>query len=394
MTSLEALRVALQAIRSNRLRSGLTTLGVVIGVFAVILLVAIGQGTREEVTATIEDLGSNLLIVFPGEAQFGQAPTRSKFTLRDVDLLAREVGDPGRVAAYVVSGETARAGNRTMFASVLGVTRTFPEVVTRRIERGRQLSASDVATARRVAVLGASVAEELFPDRDPLGRTFTISGLRFQVAGVLEAMGGSFGADRDAQLLVPLTTAQRMFGEGRVDAIFVAATSTRTLDAERERVEAALGQRFAESEFTVLTQDDLIGVAGRVLELLTLVLAAIAAISLLVGGVGVSNIMLVSVSERTREIGLRKALGARTSDITLQFLYEAILLTGAGGIAGILAGIGLAAATDRYSPVPAAVTWWSVVLAFGVSVAVGVVFGVWPARRAGKLDPVVALRHE
>lgn len=391
----EAVRVALQALVANRLRSLLTTLGVVIGVFAVVLLVAIGQGARQEITSTIEGLGSNLLIVFPGEGEFTSAPVRSRFTLSDVDRVAREVGDEDRVAAHLVSGETLRADGRSSFATLFGVTSAYTEVVTRRVARGQGLGANDVATGRRVAVLGASVADELFAGIDPIGRQVTVGGLRFRVSGVLEAVGGSvFGPDRDEQVLVPITAAQRLFATDRVDAIFVRATSTGTIDEDVAHVEQALAPRFRDDEFSILTQDEIIGVVGDVLELLTFVLAAIAGISLLVGGVGVSNIMLVSVSERTREIGLRKALGARTRDIALQFLLEAVALTGLGGLVGLGAGIIAARLVDAHAPVPAIVTGWSVALALGVSVAVGIFFGVWPARRAGQLDPVVALRHE
>jgi putative ABC transport system permease protein len=391
----EALRVALQALVANRLRSLLTTLGVVIGVFAVVLLVAIGQGARQEITSTIEGLGSNLLFVFPGEGDFTAAPARSRFTLSDVDRVAREVGDEDRVAAYLVSGETLRADGASSFATLFGVTASYPEVVTRRIARGQGLGANDVATGRRVAVLGADVADQLFPGTDPIGRQVTVGGLRFRVIGVLEQVGGSlFGPDRDEQVLVPITAAQRLFGTDRVDAIFVRATSTATIDTDVARVERALGGRFDDTDFSILTQDEIIGVVGDILELLTFVLAAIAGISLLVGGVGVSNIMLVSVSERTSEIGLRKALGARTRDITRQFLLEAVVLTGLGGLLGLAGGVAAARVVDVYAPVPAIVTGWSVLLALGVSVAVGVFFGVWPARRAGRLDPVVALRHD
>ncbi|MDP8928226.1 MAG: ABC transporter permease, partial [Actinomycetota bacterium] len=254
-------------------------------------------------------------------------------------------------------------------------------------------SASDVASGRRLAILGADVAAGLLPGRDPLGESVTIAGLRFRIVGVLAPVGGGFGPDRDAQVYIPISAAQRMYGE-HVDGIFVRAHSRQEIDDDAETVRAVLREDLGEEEFTIVTQQDLIGVVGRVLELLTLVLVAIAGISLLVGGVGVSNIMLVGVSERTREIGLRKAVGARTRDITLQFLAEAIVLTGVGGLGGILLGVGSAVAINRYSPLPAVITAWSVALAFGVSVAVGVIFGVWPARRAGRLDPVVALRHE
>ena len=391
----EALRVALQALVANRLRSLLTTLGVVIGVFAVVLLVAIGQGARQEITSTIEGLGSNLLFVFPGEGEFTQAPARSRFTLADVEEVARGVGDEERVAAYLISGETVRAEGASVFGTVFGVTEHYNDVVVRDVARGQQFGANDVATGRRVTLLGADVADELFAGADPIGRQVTIGGLRFRVQGVLERVGGSlFGPNRDEQVLIPITAAQRLFGTDRVDAIFVRATSTATIDRDVAQVEAALSGRLDDEDFSILTQDEIIGVVGDILELLTFVLAAIAGISLLVGGVGVSNIMLVSVSERTREIGLRKALGARTRDITMQFLLEAVVLTGLGGLLGLAGGIAAAQVVDAYAPVPAIVTGWSVALALGVSVAVGVFFGVWPARRAGRLDPVVALRHE
>lgn len=391
----EATRVALQSLVANRLRSLLTMLGVVIGVLAVVLLVAIGQGARQEITRTIEGLGSNLLFVFPGTGDFAAAPARSKFDLQDVDRVARALGDEERVAAYLVSGETVRGDGEAAFATLFGVTEFYSDVVVRRVARGAELSANDIATGRRVAVIGTAVGEQLFPGVDPIGRTVTLAGLRFRVVGVLEDVGASLlGPDRDEQVLIPITAAQRVFATDRVDALFVKATGTATVADDAAVVERVLGERLDEEDFSVLTQDEIIGVVGDILELLTFVLAAIAGISLLVGGVGVSNIMLVSVQERTREIGLRKALGARTRDITLQFLLEAVALTGLGGAVGLGLGLALAMLVDRLAPVPAVVTGWSVALALGVSVAVGVFFGVWPARRAGRLDPVVALRHD
>jgi len=390
----EATKVAATAITANRLRSALTTLGVVIGVMSVVLLVAVGSGAREEVTAGVEDLGSNLLIVAPGTFEFGAAPTLSKFTLDDVDRIDRRLAGRAAVTGNLASGETVRADNVAAFASVIGVTEDFDEVVNRPVARGEFLTASDVLTGRRVAVLGASAAEGLFGDADALGRTVTIAGLRFRVIGVVDRLGATLGVDRDAQVLVPITAAQRLFGTRRVDTIFVKAPESDVLDAVADEIRAELAVRFDDEEFSVVTQEEILGVAGQILDTLTYVLAAIAGISLLVGGIGVSNIMLVSVSERTREIGLRMALGARTRDITLQFLVEAVVLCGAGGFLGIGAGMGLAAVAQRFTPLPATVTGWSVALAFGVSLAVGVAFGVFPARRAGRLDPVVALRYE
>jgi putative ABC transport system permease protein len=390
----EAARVAGTAIVANRLRSALTALGVVIGVMSVVLLVAVGTGARNVVTAGVEDLGSNLLLVVPGSFEFGAAPTLSKFTLDDVEAIDRRLDGRAAVSGNLASGETVRADGVSAFASVLGVTADFDEVLNRATARGEFLTESDVLTGRRVAVLGASAADGLFPGVDPIGRTVTISGLRYRVIGEVERLGASLGVDRDAQVLIPITAAQRLFGTRRVDTIFVKAPDAEELDPVAEAVGEVLATRLEPTDYSVVSQEEILGVAGTILDTLTLVLAAIAGISLLVGGIGVSNIMLVSVSERTREIGLRKALGARTRDITVQFLVEAVVLCGVGGILGIGVGVGLAALAEALTPLPADVTGWSVALAFSTSLVVGIVFGVFPARRAGRLDPVIALRHE
>ena len=396
MSRREALRVALQALVANRLRSALTMLGVLIGVMAVVLLVAIGQGAREEVTGAIEGLGSNLVFALPGDGEFGAGPTRSRFATEDVDRLEADLPPPeGRVAGYVVGAEPVQADGERRTTTVFGVTPNYLDVVGREVTRGQPLTASDVLTSRRVALLGASTADALFGDQDPIGRNVTVAGIRFRVGGVLDRVGGqAFGPDRDQAVMVPISAGQRLFGTDRLDAIFVRAESTATIDRDVAAMRQVLAQRLDEGDFSVLTQEDVIGVVGDILQILTLVLAAIAGISLLVGGVGVSNIMLVSVSERTREIGLRKALGARTRDITRQFLLEAVVLTGIGGVVGLGLGVVFARLVAALGPIPATVTGWSVALALGVSVAVGVFFGVWPARRAGRLDPVEALRRD
>jgi putative ABC transport system permease protein len=243
-------------------------------------------------------------------------------------------------------------------------------------------------------VLGADPADSLFPGRDPVGKSITVGGVRFRVVGVMSRVGTAFGVARDAEVFVPVTAAQRLFGVSRVDGIAVKAPSTEQIDEEQAIIREVVTRAHPEQEYQVLTQQDILGVVGRILGILTLVLASIAGISLVVGGVGVMNIMLVSVSERTREIGLRKAVGARTRDVLRQFLLEAVALTVSGGVAGILLGIGAALVVGRFSPVPAAITGWSVALAFGVSVAVGVFFGVWPARKAARMQPIAALRYE
>ncbi|PZS34110.1 MAG: permease [Pseudonocardiales bacterium] len=390
----EAWRVALDALRANRLRSALTMLGVIIGVMAVVLLVAIGAGAKQTVERQVQGLGSNLLLIVPGQLSFGQAPTTSRLQLSDVDEVARVVGDRNRVAASLSSGELVRAGTKRTFATVQGVTETTDKVFDRPVSRGAFLSRSDVDTRRRVAVLGTSTAKQLFGDRDPIGRQVSIAGVRFRVIGVFTVQGRALGVDQDLDVDIPITTAQRIFGVERVDGIAVKAPSVDGIDALGRRIVSVLQKRYPDSEFSALTQQQILGVVGQILSLLTLVLAAIAGISLLVGGVGVSNIMLVSVRERTREIGLRKAVGARERDIGVQFLIEAVLLTSVGGVIGIALGVGGALLIDRFSPLPALVTWWSPALAFGVSAAVGIFFGVVPARRAARLDPVAALRTE
>jgi putative ABC transport system permease protein len=391
----ESLRVALEALRVNRLRSALTMFGVVVGVAAVVVLVAIGTGARDLVESEIEGLGSNIIFVAPGQIGVGSPPSISRMRLDDVAYLGRVVGDESSVAAALNSGETVRAGRTETYASVMGANQNLRNVFDRPLRRGRYLSETDVDTRRRVVVLGSAIAQRLFGGVDPVGRQVTIAGgARFRVVGVLEEVGQTFGQARDAEVHIPVTTAQRLFGVDRIDLLAVRAPSSEAIPGLQRAVVDALQSRHQGERFTAITQTQLLGTIGTVLSALTGVLAAIAAISLLVGGVGVSNIMLVGVRERTREIGLRKALGARQRDILAQFLAEAVMLTTLGGLAGIALGAGASLVISALSPVPATITWWSPVLAFGVSAAVGVFFGVMPARRAGRLDPVIALRTE
>jgi putative ABC transport system permease protein len=390
----EAWRVALDALRANRMRSLLTMLGMVIGVGAVVVLVALGTGTKNMVEAQVEGLGSNLLIVVPGQVNFGSAPTVSRMDNSDVDAVIKIVGDRERVTATLTSGENVRAGNKSIFVTINGVLESTPKVFLRNLHTGTYLTRTDVETGRRVCVLGSKVAHELFGDRDAVGEQVTIAGVRFRVVGVFAPLGQSLGVDRDNEVHMPITTAQRLFGTGRVDAFAVKAQQRDTIPILGDQLIKELRKRHPDTEFSAVTQEQILGVLGKILGILTTVLAAIAGISLLVGGVGVSNIMLVSVRERTKEIGLRKAVGAKPRDIGVQFLLEAVLLTTVGGLVGTVLGVTAALITAALTPVPATVTWWSIVLAFGVSAAVGIIFGVVPAQRAGKLDPVVALRTE
>ncbi|MEU7002841.1 ABC transporter permease [Nonomuraea sp. NPDC046570] len=394
MRGREAFAMALEALRVNRLRSTLTMLGVVIGVLAVVILVSIGTGAKDAVESEISGLGSNIILVVPGRIGVGAVPTQSRLDLSDVAYVRRVVGDPARVTMSINSGETVRVGRTEVFVTVVGTDENLPRVFDRPLRRGRTLSETDVDTRRRVAVLGAEVADRLFGEVDPIGRQVTISGARFRVVGVYATVGATFGVSRDQEIHIPVTTAQRLLGVSRIQGIAVRASGPDEIEPLQRRVVDALGERYPGERFSAVTQTQLLGAIGSVIGMLTGVLAAIAGISLLVGGVGVSNIMLVSVRERTREIGLRKALGARQRDVLAQFLIEAVLLTTLGGLIGIALGVGGSLLIRTLTEVPASITWWSIALAFGVSVVVGVFFGVAPARRAARLDPVIALRAD
>ncbi|MBB5075555.1 ABC transporter permease [Nonomuraea endophytica] len=394
MRAREAFGMALEALRVNRMRSLLTMLGVIIGVLSVVILVSVGTGAKDTVEREISGLGSNIILIVPGRLNVGAAPTQSRLDLTDVAYVRRVVGDPGKVTVSLQSGETVRVGRAEVFSTIVGTDENLPKIFARPLDKGRYLSETDVDTRRRVTVLGSEVANKLFGDIDPIGRQVSISGARFRVVGVYAQLGSAFGVARDQEIHMPVTTAQRLLGIPRINGMAVGASGPDEIEPLQQKVVDALVDRYPGEHFSAVTQTQLLGTIGTVISMLTGVLAAIAGISLLVGGVGVSNIMLVSVRERTREIGLRKALGARQGDILRQFLIEAVLLTTIGGLIGIALGVGGALAIATFTPVPASITWWSVALAFGVSAAVGVFFGVAPARRAGKLDPVVALRAE
>jgi len=393
----ESFRIALRALASNKGRSMLTMLGVIIGVAAVILLVAIGTGVQDEITGQVEGLGSNLLFIVPG--QYGgsmggdQAPPSRRFTLEDSDLIERKVEGLDAVVPVLQSGSTAKLGNRSIRVTVAGGNAEGSEVFNSTLAGGRHYRRSEVQAASRVVALGSSVRTALFPTQDPLGKTITLAGQRFTVIGHYEALGGGLAGDQDSQVYIPVTTAQRIFNINYVNTIVVKATNPDEIERVKVDIRRVLTPRYGE-EFTVFTQEQTLGLLSSLLGTLTYMLAGIAGISLLVGGIGIMNIMLVSVSERTREIGIRKAVGARTYDILSQFVIEAVGLSVLGGIIGILIGWGGAEAMMAFTPVPTNVTPWAVAMAFFFAAGVGVFFGVYPAWKASQLDPIDALRYE
>jgi putative ABC transport system permease protein len=413
MEPAELLRVSLRAIAANKLRAALTMLGIIIGVAAVITLLSVGQGVEQYVTEQFQGIGASLLFVFPGGPETQDGPIgggREKpLTNQDGEALADSFRVPSAkaIALEYVDFETVSYGRESMNVQVSGVTVNYQRVRQFFVAEGEFFTEADERGAARVAVLGQTVVDTLFPEEYPLGQTIRIKNLPFKVIGVLERKGGSLFGDQDAVALIPLSTAQqRLFnartpnGQYEVSLIYAQAHNDDAMEPLAAEITAVLRERHDiqfrdEDDFTVVTQTDLISAFGEVTGVLTIFLGAIAGISLLVGGIGIMNIMLVSVTERTREIGLRKAVGAKRRDILTQFLIEAMTLSLLGGLVGIALGAAGTLAVAYFQPdVPVALSWASVLLATTFSAAIGLFFGMYPAVRASALNPIVALRYE
>ena len=422
----DSFRSALQSLVVNKLRSALTMLGVIIGVAAVIAMVSVGNGASQSVQNTILNLGSNLVTVSPSfgsdNGLKGAGAQAQNLTLDDMRSIQDQLG--ASIAAAEAEQQAGRwqvtAAGQNMNTSVTGVTEDYPIVRDWGLDSGDFFSTSDLNLNAQVAVLGATTATNLFGDVDPVGQTVQLRQafggggqggsaqrariLNFRVVGVLGVKGSTFGLIRDDQILVPLTTAEHVL-TGRlnqVSQIVIKATSSDTMDLTTSDVNNILLQRHniadpASADFTVTNQNDTLAALSSVTGTFTLLLGAIGGISLLVGGIGIMNIMLVSVNERTREIGIRKAVGARRGDILNQFLIEAVALTGLGGVIGILLGWAITFVVHQIpqaASLPLLITSGTVIIAVGVSVAIGVVFGLYPAMRAARLHPIQALRYE
>ena len=398
MNFLETFRVAFEALLSNKVRSGLT----IIGVMDVILLVSIGEGAQVYITKEMTSMGTNLLVITPGKTSTSggfhppSAGTVRKLTFDDAQALKRRAWLLTDAVPIVLGTGKIKYQNMGRNMMIIGATPEFQRVRNLFVDTGNFISQGDVDSKSKVIVLGTTVKEELFGAENPLGKVVTLSDARYRIIGVMQKKGTSMGMDIDDLVYIPVTSGQELFD---TDSLFeIIASTPRAEDVDRAiaQIKDILKKRHAHKEdFTIQTQGAMLETMNTILGVLTAVLGGIAGISLLVGGIGIMNIMLVSVRERTREIGIRKALGARNRDIMVQFLIEAITLSGAGGIFGIILGVGLALIIPVFVTVlPTSVSLWSILMAFFFSAAVGIFFGVYPARKAALQDPITALRYE
>ena len=394
----ETVTLATRSLWRNKARSSLTMLGIIIGVSAVILLISVGQGLQNYITGQFESLGTNQVYIIAGAGLegFGQGPPNfagSKLTLKHVDEIAK-LGSPIKTAAADSDiPAPVKYKGESKVTTVKGISSEWAKMVNIEIANGRTITKSDVDRARNVAILGQSIIEDFFGASDPLGKEITIGDENFKVVGEIEEIGTqSIGFDIDNFVIIPITTSQRVFGIDSIQSVIVQTETKEDIAEVIDKAERYMLTQMDEDDFSIIDQSSLLETISNILNVLTAALGGIAAISLVVGGVGIMNIMLVSVTERTREIGLRKAVGAKPSDILSQFLIEAVTLSVAGGAVGIAIGWIGSIALNRFFP--AQVTAWSVGLAFGVSAAVGIIFGVAPAIRASRLDPIEALRYE
>ena len=401
---LTILKVGMKAIARNKMRSTLTALGIIIGVACVIAMIAVGGGAQAAVQAQINSLGSNFLMIFPGVATQSGARIftgQSTITEDDVAAVKSECPAVAYVSPSVRSGAQIVAGTMNWGTSIQGVGVDWPFVRSWNVEKGAFFGDSEVRSAAKVVVLGATVANELFPDGNAIDQMIRIKNIPFRVVGVLETKGGStMGQDQDDTVIAPYTTVMKLIKKTvKIDMFMVSAASRFDVDEAQKEIEALLRQRHRlqpgqDSDFMIRSQQEIAQTADETSKQMSGLLAAIASISLLVGGIGIMNIMLVSVTERTREIGIRMAIGAKGRDILTQFLIEALSLSVAGGAIGIALGIGTSRFLAWKQKWPIVLSPAAILLAFGFSAAIGIFFGFYPAQKASRLDPIEALRYE
>lgn len=392
----ELITLAIKAIITNKLRSFLTTLGITIGVFAIIVLVSIGSGLQSYITKQVATLGPNIIDVIPGNSlmtAFGPG-VQNKFTISLAKNLAEKLSSTAQVAPLaeiLTSVKYKNVESKNVYA--IGTTYAYPKaVVYGKTVLGRFFSQGQEQSGSKVTVIGYTIYTKYFKGKNPIGQKIFIGNEKYVIVGVAEKNGVSLGADHDNVAYIPIEAARSQFGVDRLMEIIVNANSENLTPIVKKQINTYLSKKLDKDEFSVQTGESLVATMANITNMLSLALGGIAAISLLVGGIGVANIMLVSVTERTKEIGLRKALGAKRNDILKQFLLEAVMLSVTGGIVGIVLGMGVSVIIAIL--LVSTVTPWSVILAFGFSVAIGIIFGMAPAIRASKLSPIDALRYE
>jgi putative ABC transport system permease protein len=396
------LKVALKSLLANKLRTLLSMLGIIIGVAAVVSMLALGAGAKQQVLSGIQSMGTNLLVVRPGQAGLRgvSVGNQDNLTLRDAELLLEGLPAVQQVAPVVNGSVQVKFYNQNVRTSLLGTAVTYFPVRNFQVEKGRVFTEAEVNAHARVAVLGPLTVENLFGAASPLEKTIKVNGINFKVVGVLKSKGDQGWFNPDDQVMIPYTTAMKqVLGLEyirEIDLQLDPAANIETVQAAATEIlrKSHRLQADDENNFNIRNQAEFIETAASFSRIFTILLGGIASISLLVGGIGIMNIMLVTVTERTREIGVRKAIGARNRDILLQFLLEALLLSSLGGTLGVVSGVGIAVLIDRLTTFPTLIQPMSIVLAFSFAVAVGVFFGFYPANRAARLDPIEALRYE
>jgi putative ABC transport system permease protein len=401
----ESVRIAITALLSNKLRSILTMLGIIIGVGAVIAMISVGMGVQKKVTSSIASLGSNMLIVTPGSTNSGgvrsAAGSNEKLKLDDAEAIKNHIKNIDYVSPTVNSSYQIVNGNQNWNSSVYGVTPEYMAIRSLTVSTGSFITQNDLNTRNRVAVIGTTVATNLFGTANPVGKIIRVNNSPYRIIGILESKGqSSMGQDQDDVVIVPLTTAQeRLLGITYVRSINIQVSSVDKMDQVQGEIETLLRQRHRivsgkDDDFTVRNLTSLMQTMTDTTTMLTLFLGSIAAISLIVGGIGIMNIMMVSETERTREIGIRKALGATFRNIMTQFLIESVVIGVIGGVLGVLFGLGASEAIAKFGKFNTVVTLAPILISFGFSVGIGLFFGIYPARKAALLDPIEALRYE